>query len=1118
MYVLWQHFTYYDGATKNYYHTLQNQARLCGRNLESNLSAFEADFKYSVARFDSENLLQLPVKRAQSELNSAFGRFYSGYQNMISGIFFTDGNSTLLYHRTKANYFNLDRSDKMFDGISEVGSGFMEEENQFYYHESFVAKNGNRPFQIIVKLDLTGMAREEFQKFYIGSNSFMYLTGASGIDYIFYSEKHVSSNSVNIDSINTIYNSIYQGYEGKLDHSISINDEKMDVISAYYPFVIADNNFGIVFSIDKSTFLKEVNFAFLKVTLSFIVIIMLIVYLFRYIIKQRDKAHQEYIESEQRQSGIVKSFPDTLLIQDQDGTITEIYNNDDSIFENTGKIYLSRPLNETFEYKSTYNQYRTIFNNFKERNKLAVGEIKCGDSSFYEVRVSPYGDGKSVTIFRDISTIKLVEMNLKLSHERFLTVINSIDAIIYVADMHSNEILLINNYGKDKFGDVVGKKCFNSIWYNNDSVCLNCINSKLINNDGYPEQNLTREYFDSKSEEWYKLHDRAIQWYDGRVVKLQISYNITENKNIIQQLKESEEKFRSIYESLLDVHFRTDIGGAILMISPSVKKLIDFTPDEITGKNATMLYSDSNDRNKFVSRLLQEGAISDFEVLFQKRNGEKIAVSLNSKIVYNSKNHPLWIEGTIRDVSERNKTVRELREAKIAAEAADKTKSQFLASMSHELRTPLNGILGYTQILLQDRALNTNQLEGINVIHKSGEHLLKLINDILDLSKIDADKVQLEFAPFNLKELVENIYSIVLLKAESKKLKLEINFGKVIPERIIQDEKRMQQVLLNLLYNAVKFTEVGKITLDINYKENFLKFDVIDSGIGIPEDKQSIIFSPFEQLGDHLRKSEGTGLGLAISSKLVKLLGGHLTLESEPGVGSTFSFEIPVEIDFRNDVNDKPAYKEEASFCGNNKKILIADDNDLNRLVIGKMLQKKGLTTIEAIDGIDAYNKAREQQPDLILMDKFMPNMDGIESTKKIKSEMKIPIILISATKFDAEDDQVKDAAFEATILKPVKREVLFEIVSQFLGKEEFSDTRKTEIIEEKIPENYDLELLIEFIEKRKISRFFQYLDHLNKKDTSFEPFINKMKQMASGFQMAEIKSILEQNKEKINE
>ncbi|GJQ64304.1 MAG: hypothetical protein SCALA702_33570 [Melioribacteraceae bacterium] len=1118
MYVLWQYATFYEGATKNYYNTLQNQARLCGRNIDSRLTEFEEYFDYSVFQFREDQLFKLPQNEAKNRITKAFRRFYSAYQNMISGIYFSDGETTFLFEKTVENYFELHRNPQMFGYPGSDKNGYFESDGKLYYSQSIVTITGARPFRVYAQLDIKGLVKDEFSKFYIGKNSYMYLIHSTEIQYIFHSEKQVSLNSVRVDSADIINNQIQEGLEGTAHHTMRIGDEITEVISAFYPFQISDTKFGLVFSIDESFFLEDVNLSFTKVSIAFTLIIFLIVYLFLHIIRQRDKAHRKFKESEKRQLNIIKSLPDTLLIQDEKGSITDIFNDDECLYSYTGKIYLSQPLNETFENISIYSQYRTIYNNFKEKGKMVVGEIKCDDSSFFEVRVSPYGIGKSITIFRNISEIKVAELNLKLAHERFLTVINSIDAVIYVADMHSNEILLINEYAKEKFGEVVGQKCYSALWHNNKHVCDNCINSSLIDHNGYPLKTSNREYFNTNTEEWFRLHDRAIQWYDGRIVKLQISYNITEHKNIIEQLRESEEKFRLIYESLLDVHFRTDIGGKILMVSPSVKKLLDFGPEEIIGKNATLLYFDPNDRNIFVSRILQEGSINDFETFFKKKTGEKIAVSLNSKIVYNSKNHPLHIEGTLRDVTDRNRTIQELKEAKIAAEAADKTKSQFLASMSHELRTPLNGILGYTQILMQDKHLKTHHLEGVNVIHKSGEHLLKLINDILDLSKIDAEKVELEFAPLDLKEMVENIYNIILLKANSKNLELEINYEKIIPERIIQDEKRIQQILLNLLNNAVKFTEKGKIILEIHYRNNFIRFDVIDTGPGIPGEKQEIIFSPFEQLGDHLRKSEGTGLGLAISSKLVKLLGGNLDLESAPGKGSRFTFEVPVEIDSSNGSIVKNEKEMKSAFRGAGKKILIADDNDLNRLVINKMLQKKGLIILEAIDGVDAYKKAREFKPDLILMDKFMPNMDGIESAKKIKSEMKIPIILISATKYDSNESQIKEAGIETTVLKPVKREILYEILSRFLGNEESVKTEIPERVNEKIPENYDLELLIEFIEKRNISRFFKYLDHLEKKDTAFIPFIEKMKQMANGFQMAEIKSILEQKKEEINE
>jgi len=1116
VYVMTQYLGLYEGETESYFDTILKQARICGRNIDTKIFEFEDELAYSVFEFEEDHILNYSTEKTSRLITTHFRRFYSQNQDMIKGIYFADSLQSYLFSKSRENYFNLQVSIPPVEfepGITEPR--FIEAGTDEYFIQPYVNKSGIHLYDVIVLMDIPTLVKGEFGRFYIGNNSYNYLINSKGeIIQLISTIDDGASASLEIHSRELIASKISAGLEGKIEHQISQDGELNSVLSVYYPLSILDNKYGIVFSINESYLLSEIRVSFIKITFSFVLIITLVVILFLDIIGKKKKVYAQLVESEEKQSGILSAMPDSLLVQDEAGIFVDVYVKDEKLLKRLTKQFIGKSVEETFIDKSLQEEYKSIYERCKKENKLSIGELKIHDHHFFEVRISPINERETITFVRDISKEKLAELNLKSSHERFITVLNSIQALIYVADMNTYEVLFINDYTRDIHGDIEGKKCYKTLQCNQNVPCDFCTNDKLIDQSDNPTSEYIWEFQHTKTGEWYKVYDKAIKWLDGRIVRFEIAFNITETKKTLEKMKESEEKFRAIYESFLDVYFRTDLGGTILIVSPSCKKIIGYSAEELTGKKSIMLYADPNERNKFVSKLLKDEVVNDFEMPFLTKSGEIITVSLNSRLIFNDKRQPVAIEGSLRDVTERNKTMLELQRAKIAAEAADKTKSQFLASMSHELRTPLNGILGYTQIFLQDETLEKRHREGIEIIQKSGEHLLNLINDILDISKIEADRIELEMTTFNLKETIATITRLLIVKAREKEIELKINFNKPIPDWVIQDEKRLKQVLINLLNNAIKFTDKGKVLLDIAFREKFLKFSVIDTGIGIPVNKFEDIFSPFSQLKTHINKTDGTGLGLSICRKLVKLMGGDLVVKSEVGIGSEFYFEIPVEIES----NPASIISEQQIFSklqGYDKKILIVDDNDLNRLVLKKMIQKGGLIAIEAIDGLDAYQKVREYAPDLVLMDKFMPNMDGIEAAKKIKSEFKIPIVLVSATKYD--ENELEDARFDAIVLKPVKRDQIFELMNKFLNTP-IKHEKKLKNPITVYPEAYDLDLLLEFINKRNISRFYQYLELLEKKDNTYIEFANEMKKLAGGFEIKKIKNLLEEKKELVNE
>lgn len=471
----------------------------------------------------------------------------------------------------------------------------------------------------------------------------------------------------------------------------------------------------------------------------------------------------------------------------------------------------------------------------------------------------------------------------------------------------------------------------------------------------------------------------------------------------------------------------------------------------------------------------------------------------------------------------------ELAEARDQAESANQAKSAFLANMSHELRTPLNGILGYAQILNRHPELDDQQQKGLQIIQNSGEYLLTLINDILDLSKIEAGRMELHTSDFELLAFLQNIVEIFKVRAQQKSIQFSYRPLSALPSVVHADEKRLRQVLMNLLGNAMKFTDEGEVSLLVHYQAGKgLTFTIKDTGIGIAETDIDKIFSPFHQTGSHLQKAQGTGLGLSITKNLLDLMHGTIQVQSQLGVGSRFQVQLPLAVQGSEEEHLHTADLDHAEVIGyrhllneqnqqshpqSRYKLLIVDDKAENRQVLISLLKPLGFDLNEAEDGQQAIDLALQWQPDLILMDLLMPEVDGLEATRAIlaQAEQKMPIVAVSASVFGEHRQQSVAAGCCAFIGKPFQFNELLDTLSQHLALEwiyaeapivaQPPATESSPALDEALPAREALQRIQELAQLGHINGILSLLDELQTQQPECQTFLQKIRHLAEDFE-----------------
>lgn len=614
---------------------------------------------------------------------------------------------------------------------------------------------------------------------------------------------------------------------------------------------------------------------------------------------------------------------------------------------------------------------------------------------------------RMVGTMTDITEHQKTEEALELVHKIFSTVLDSLEAAVYVTDIDTYELLFVNKNTQKLFNheQPLGKICWKLI-SNQEQNCpcgSFCAASKLKAANGQITDGYTWEYQNPKTQCWFYIQGRAIDWIDGRLVRLEVATDIT---------------------------------------------------------------------------LLKQ-------------------------------------------------TEMELIQAKDAAEIANSAKTAFLANISHELRTPLNSILGYTQLFQINQTLNQELEEGLTIIQRNGEHLLTLINDILDISKIEANQIQLVPVDFYLEQFLNNIYDLFKIPAKQKGIAFNYQPVTPLPKIVHADKIRLRQILINILGNAIKFTQTGTVTFkvglvptqNIDLKNQNILFQVEDTGIGIPAEELEKIFLPFQQLEDWKHHSEGSGLGLAISKKLVEMMGGKLHVKSTLKQGSTFWTELHLPV-----ISNQPADNQqdiigiEGIVC----QILIVDAQKEHRSILVNFLENLlGFEVIEAETGLEAIEKAQHNKPDAILIELTLPDMEGYEAIRKIRQipQLSETVIIANSINIDHIDpQQCLNTGCNDFLVKPIETDILLEKLRLHLNLEYIYGNSTPEQPEADSSVDISTKLTLEqattlfnLTLKGDVYGIIEYAEQLEKADAELNEFTKKIKQLAENIEIKAIRQIAKQ-------
>jgi len=682
-----------------------------------------------------------------------------------------------------------------------------------------------------------------------------------------------------------------------------------------------------------------------------------------------------------------------------------------------------------------------------------------GSAVWVRVRVSMVRDAGGsppylVACVEDITERRRAAEALRESEDRFRIMADGCPTIMWVTSADGG-IRFVNRAAREFFGasydQLEGGK-----WYS------------LLHPNDAPEyvgafQLAVREHTSFRGEARVRRSDGEWRWVasyaeprispDGAFLgHVGLSPDITERKQTEQALQHSEEKFRQLAENIHEVFWMMNAAAdQLLYVSPAYEEVWGRTCDSVYRNPASWvdsIHPDDRAKAGLLFTAQTTGGSVEAEFRIRTPDGQERWIRDRAFPIRDRSGQIIRVVGIAEDISERKRYEAELIRAREGANAANRAKSSFLANMSHEIRTPMNGVLGMIQLLLMTE-LTGEQLEFVNVAQSSGRTLLALIDDILDLSKIEAGKVTLENLSMNLGDRVNEVVEGLRVQAAAKGLVLHARVSPDIPRLLRGDRRRLRQVLTNLAANAVKFTEHGEVTLEAALESQgagkaTVRFTITDTGIGIRPDQLAGLFSPFTQADvSTTRKYGGTGLGLAISKQLVELMGGTIGVDSREGRGSTFWFTavLDMELPRRKPAGGPAGAQRRADVPVRPGRILVAEDNATNRHVALAQLRKLGYEAQAVSNGAEAVEKVQGGGYDLVLMDCQMPVMGGIEATRLIRQSTGIPIVALTAHAMPGDSDRFLSEGMDDYLAKPVELKQLVDVLAKWVPGRDGGDT-----------------------------------------------------------------------------
>lgn len=517
--------------------------------------------------------------------------------------------------------------------------------------------------------------------------------------------------------------------------------------------------------------------------------------------------------------------------------------------------------------------------------------------------------------------------------------------------------------------------------------------------------------------------------------------DVTERKGVELKLQETIERYTSLKKYNHDAVISLDLDGHIINANQMTLQLTGYQMDELVGRDFSGIIGRKDIKKLLSDSLMDISAEQSIDKIIHKDGHISDVLATIAPIIINAENVGYYI--IAKDITEQ----KQLMIAKEMAEATNKAKSEFLAMMSHEIRTPMNGVIGMTDLLMETTVVDELQREYLEIIRKSGDTLLTIINDILDFSKIDSGKTELIEEPFEIRTCVFEAVDVLAPKAQTKQLDISFSLSPDVPAVLVGDYQRLKQILMNLIGNAIKFTSSGGITVAVSKEESSgnktrLRFSVKDTGIGISREKVQYLFQPFYQLDNFMtRTSEGTGLGLAICKRLVNLMDGSIWLEQSDEPGSTFVFSVVLKEVERKDIPTQRPLLGETGSAQDVLRILVAEDNRINQLVLIKMLENQGHYVRIAENGEEVIRYATEENFDVIFMDVHMPVMNGLEATAVIKdryeaNNTRCPVIIaVTANALKGDRELCLAAGMDDYISKPINTRVVFDMLGKFFGR-----------------------------------------------------------------------------------